>query len=136
MGVGRLQRWLATANGMSLSPLHCSSRICIALSFRQRWGRLPNNEYMNSSVGLRANATRLAQSGYDRLLRRQRRSGDSANRLPAIAMSGCAAQRGAGMPANPDWRVRLLRREGFAADVGVSVEAAIEAGGRLGPELL
>src|SRR5215469_17530478 len=66
MGVGRLQRWLATANGMSLSPLHCNSRICIALSFRQRWGRLPNNEYMNSSVGLRANATRLAQSGYDR----------------------------------------------------------------------
>jgi hypothetical protein len=40
------------------------------------------------------------------------------------------------MPADPDRRVGLLHREGFAADIGVSVEAAIEAGGRLGPELL
>src|SRR5215475_12152026 len=70
------------------------------------------------------------------LLRRQWRSGDRADRMPAVAMPGCASERGAGMPANPDPRVRLLRREGFAADIGVAVEAAIEAGWRLGPELL
>src|SRR6516164_5056621 len=40
------------------------------------------------------------------------------------------------MPANPDQRVRPLDREGFAADIGVMVEAAVEAGGRLGPQLL
>src|SRR6202040_4308058 len=40
------------------------------------------------------------------------------------------------MPADPDRRVGLLHREGFAADIGVLVEAAIEARGRLGPELL
>jgi hypothetical protein len=33
-------------------------------------------------------------------------------------------------------RVGLLHWEGFTADIGVSVEAAIEAGGRLGPEVL
>jgi len=36
------------------------------------------------------------------------------------------------MPADPDRRVGLLHREGFAADIGVLVEAAIEARGRLG----
>jgi len=40
------------------------------------------------------------------------------------------------MPTNPDRRVRPLDREGFAADIGVMVEAAVEAGGRLGPQLL
>src|SRR5580704_7298980 len=40
------------------------------------------------------------------------------------------------MPTDPDRRVGLLHREGFAADISVLVEAAIEARGRLGPELL
>jgi hypothetical protein len=40
------------------------------------------------------------------------------------------------MPADPDRRVRLLHREGFAADIGIAVEATVEAGGRLRPELL
>src|SRR5205085_6055192 len=49
------------------------------------------------------------------LLRRQRRGGDGAYRVPAVAMPRCAPQRGPGMPADPDWRVRLLQREGVAA---------------------
>src|ERR1700719_2721920 len=40
------------------------------------------------------------------------------------------------MPADPDRRVGVLHGEGFAGDIGVLVEAAIEARGRLGPELL
>ena len=56
--------------------------------------------------------------------------------MPAIAMPGGAAQGGAGMPTDPDWRVRLLHGKRFAANIGVSIEPAIEAGGRPGPELL
>jgi class 3 adenylate cyclase len=46
----------------------------------------------------------------------------AANRVPAVVMPSCSSQHRAGMPADPDWRVRLLHREGFAADIGVSVE--------------
>src|SRR5580704_15323324 len=70
------------------------------------------------------------------LFRRQRRGGDGADRVPAIAMPGRTSQRGPGMPTDPDRRVRLLHRERFAADIGVLVETTIETGGGLGPELL
>ena len=69
-------------------------------------------------------------------LRRQRRGGDGADRVPAIAVPRGAAQRGAGVAADPYRGMRPLQREGFAADVGVAVELAGEAGGRSGPELL
>src|SRR5262245_2911797 len=70
------------------------------------------------------------------LLRRQRRGSDGADRMPAVAMPGGASERGTGMPTDPDRWVRLLQRERFAADIGVAVETAIKAGGRLRPELL
>ena len=54
----------------------------------------------------------------------------------ACAMPGRASERGAGMPADPYRRVRLLHREGLAPDIRVSIEPAIKAGGRLRPELL
>ena len=52
---------------------------------------------------------------------------------PCRAVRRSAARR---MAADPDRRMRLLQREGFAADVGIAVELAVEAGGRLRPELL
>src|SRR5215471_8998057 len=70
------------------------------------------------------------------LWRRQRRGGDGADRMPAVAMPGGAPQGGPRMAPDPDRRMRLLHREGLAADIGVAVEAAIEAGGRLRPQLL
>src|SRR5580693_7669969 len=70
------------------------------------------------------------------LLRRQERGGNGADRVPAIAMPGRTSQRGPRMPTDPDRRVRLLHREWFAADIRILVKTTIEAGGRLGPELL
>ncbi len=69
------------------------------------------------------------------LLRRQRRGGDGADRVPAIAVPRGAPQRGLGVTADPDGRMRLLQREGFGANVVIGIELAGEAGGRLAPEL-
>src|SRR5882762_1360254 len=60
-------------------------------------------------------------------LRRERRGSDGADRVPAIAVPRGAAQRGAGVAADPYGGMRLLQREGFGANVGIVVELAGEA---------
>ena len=79
-----------------------------------------------------------AQAGDEagQFLRLQYRGGTQADGHPAVAVAGGAADGRAGVSANPDGRVRLLRWLGRKSAAGNLVELAIEGRGIAGPQLL